>query len=52
MPAPKEERPRARRKTWSMWASAAVVVGEDVGSEDKDVDVVCRGGGMCMAINM
>jgi len=35
-----------------MWASAAVVVGEEVGSEERDVDVVWRGGGMCIAMNM
>ena len=37
-PPPKEEdRPRARRKIWSMWARAAVVEGEEV-----DVDSVVR----------
>jgi len=35
-----------------MWARAAVVAGEDAGPEVSDVDIVGRGGGMCIAINM
>lgn len=47
LPAPNEERPSARRKTWSMCASAAVVVGEDeVDSEVRLVEKEGMGGGM------
>ena len=51
---PKVERPRARRKIWSMWARAAVVAGEDVGGsfEVREVDVLGKGAGMCVAMNM
>lgn len=48
------ERPRARRKMWSMWARAAVVVGEDeVGVSVRDVvEGKGKGSGMCVAMNM
>jgi hypothetical protein len=52
VPAPNEDRPRARRNTWSMCASAAVVAGDDVGSDAKDVEKDGMGGGMCVAMNM
>ena len=51
-PAPKEDRPSARRKTWSMCAKAAVVAGEDSGSEVSDVEVAWSGGGMCIVMDM
>lgn len=35
-----------------MWASAAVVDGDEVVSEVREVDMVGSGGGMCMATNM
>src|SRR5687768_4977719 len=48
------ERPRARRKSWSMCSRAAVVAGEVVGAveEVRDVPVEGNGGGMWMATNM
>jgi hypothetical protein len=53
-PVPKLERPRARRKSWSMCARAAVVAGEDVGSSfgASEVDVLGKGAGIWVAMNM
>lgn len=54
VPPPKEERPIARRKIWSMWARAAVVAGEVV-EEDSVVREVAsegKGRGMWVARNM
>ena len=47
-PAPKAERPRARRKIWSMCWSAAVVTGDvaDEGSSSTERDVAGEGSGM------
>lgn len=53
LPAPKLERPSARRKMWSMWARAAVVAGDEVGGEsESEVEVLGKGSGMCVAMNM
>jgi hypothetical protein len=51
-PAPNVERPRARRKTWSICARAAVVAGEEVGSDVKEVEKDGIGGGIYVAMNM
>lgn len=52
-PAPKVERPRARLKSWSICASAAVVAGEVVGADSViEVEVEGNGRGMWVAINM
>jgi len=52
-PAPKDERPSARRNMWSMCFRAAVVEGEVVApSTERDVAVEGKGRGMCVARNM
>lgn len=52
-PPPKLERPRARRKAWSMCCRAAVVTGDEVDdSTEMDVAVDGKGGGMWVARNM
>lgn len=50
---PKVERPRARRKMWSMCCSAAVAAGEEVSdSTVSEVAVDARGRGMYVVMNM
>jgi hypothetical protein len=54
-PAPKDERPNALLKIWSMCASAAVVEGDvspDADSNAIAVAVEGIGSGMCVAISM
>ena len=52
-PPPKLERPRARRKAWSMCWRAAVVTGEEVDdSTEMEVAGEGKGGGMWVARNM
>ena len=52
--AVKALRPRARRKSWSMWARAAVVAGEvdEAAEVVRDVAVEGSGTGMWVAMNM
>ena len=54
VPAPKADRLRARRKSRSMWARAAVVAGEvdEAAEVVRDVAAEGRGTGMWDAMNM